>query len=151
MKKTLLIVAALAVFATAAQAQLGTGGTAGRTLIQNGVGDWTATIATGTAVTSTTTIIDCTKQKEVCLQWRQTATTGSGTADNTMVVQASVDRVNWVTAWTPVLAPSGTAGTFTQMQTNISVGAIPYIRVYSITTGANTVALTNYSVKYGMK
>ena len=110
MKKTLLIVAALGVFATAAMAQLGTGGTGARTLIQNGVGDWTSTIATGTAVTSTTTIIDCTKQKEVCLQWRQTATTGSGTADNTMVVQASVDRVNWVTTWTPVLARAGQPG-----------------------------------------
>jgi hypothetical protein len=135
------LVAALLLAATVnLQAQLG----APSTVVQGGVGAWTNSIAANSTYT-TNTLIDCTAKKDVAIQWAAELS-GAGTTANTMVIQSSVDNSNWVTYVSLSMTPAGTTPVI--VQTNLTVGAIPYLRVRSMANAsANTGSITNYTVK----
>jgi hypothetical protein len=152
MKKTLLIIAALAAFGLTATAQIG----APATIITSGTGEAYAAITNNTSCTFTNAIIDCTKGTYVCLQLKAELHT-TGTTANSMTLQGSNDKVNWSSSGTPPFppaiawTPASTTAVITV--TNISVQGMAYLRIRTLANAnANTDShMTNYTVKAWVK
>jgi len=141
--KLLIVGACLALATMAAQAQLGQPSL----IISSGTGAWTNYIAPSTTFT-TNAVVDCTTKKDVFLQWKAELN-GAGTTANTLTIQGSADGSNWFTYGLLPMTPAGT--TAVTVGTNMSVGALPYLRVRSIANAANTGSITNYTVRVFQK
>lgn len=133
-------------FATLAQAQLG----GGAVVVSSGLTSGAyAAVTNNTSAYPTNAIVDCSQQRDVSIQFTS-ALHDAGTTANTVVVQESVDKTNWETLLTFTATPAGT--TPVTVVTNITVGASPFLRVYSIANAnANTGHMTNYTIKAWVK
>jgi hypothetical protein len=144
--KLIAIAAILAAFVAPASAQLGTPATVVRSAVTSGS---YAAITNNTTAYPTNAVVDATGKKDVAVAFTS-ALSGAGTTANTVVLQQSVDRSNWITHTTFTATPAGT--TPVTVITNLAVGALPYLRVYSINNAsANTGYITNYTVKVFVK
>lgn len=104
-----------------------------------------AAITNNTTAYPTNAIVDCSGKKDVCFQF-VSALSDAGTTANTVTTQMSVDKQNWVTHVLWGVTPAGTDSKV--VVTNFAVGALPYLRVYSINNAnANTGYITNYTIR----
>lgn len=143
MKKLLSIVAVIAIAATAFSADVVRfGGANGNpyTVVGGGSGGWTNSIAAAATATNATQVFlpQQTALGQVAVQVNGIGTSSSTTNFTIVTLQQSVDGVNWVALGTVTNLASSTVST-------VTVGAVPYIRVYSI-KNSDAGALTNYSV-----
>jgi hypothetical protein len=140
--KLAIIAAALIIAAVNSQAQLGAPTITVRSASTSGA---YAAVTNNTTAYPTNAIIDCSGRKDVSLAFLSELS-GAGTTANTVVIQQSVDRSNWATHTTFTATPAGTTPVL--VVTNLAVGGIPYLRIYSIANAnANTGYITNYTVK----
>ena len=108
-----------------------------------------AAITNNTTAYPTNAIISAPAGKDVAIQF-VSALSGAGTTANTVTIQESVDRENWMTLMAFTATPAGT--TPVVVVTNLTIGAAPYLRVYSIANAnANTGYITNYTIKANVK
>jgi hypothetical protein len=141
-----LAVAAIALTAFTAQAQLGAPQVVVRSAVSSGA---YAAITNNTIAYPTNAIVEAPTQKDAAIAFTSELS-GAGTTANTVVIQESVDRSNWETILTFTATPAGT--TPVTVVTNLPIGALPYLRVYSIANAnANTGYITNYTVKVRVK
>ena len=90
--------------------------------------------------------IDVSDYREVGLQVTF-ALTGAGTTACTFAFNQSADGTSWCTT-APIslaLTPAGTAAVTTNA--SVRIGALPYIKLHSITAANNSAAMTNIVVK----
>ena len=145
MKKIFFIIAAVVAFVVSASAEIGQP----QKVVTSGSGECWAAITNNTTCTFTNAIIDCTQQKDVCFQWTA-ALSNSGTTANTVTIKESCDKQNWETLTAFTMTPAGT--TPVTVVTNITVGAAPYLLVYSINNAnANTGYITNQTIRVFLK
>jgi hypothetical protein len=108
-----------------------------------------AAITNNTTAYPTNAVIELGRAKDVSIAFTSELS-GAGTTANTVVLQQSVDRSSWITHTTFTVTPAGT--TAATVVTNLSVGGLPFLRVYSIANAnANTGYITNYTVKWSAK
>lgn len=140
------LIGAVAFVAVAASAQLGNPTTV---VISGTTSGAYAAITNNTTAYPTNAIVDCSKGKDVTIAFVG-ALSGAGTTANTVTLQQSVDKSNWQTLTAFTVTPAGTASV--PVVTNLTIGAAPYIRVYSIANAnGNTGFITNYTVKAFVK
>lgn len=148
MKTIKTFIALIAIVATAivASAQLGNP----QVVVTSGTTSGAyAAITNNTTAYPTNAIIDCSGKKDVAIAF-VSSLSGAGTTANTVTIQQSVDRSNWQTLTAFTATPAGT--TAVTVVTNLTVGAVPYLRIYSIANAnANTGFITNYTVKASAK
>lgn len=120
------------------------------TVVESGVTPGAyAAITNNTAAYPTNAIIYASSAKDVAVQWKAELS-GAGTTANTLTIQQSVDGLDWQTVKAIAMTPAGT--TPVTVVTNITVGATPYLRVYSIANASgNTGYVTNYTIKAFVK
>lgn len=152
MKTIKMIVAAaaiLALFALNAEAQSRFRADGANIVVSGSSSGAYAAITNNTSAYPTNAIINAPQGKDVAIQF-VSALSGAGTTANTVTIQESVDRENWMTLMAFTATPAGT--TPVTVVTNLSIGAAPYLRVYSIANAnANTGYITNYTVKVNVK
>jgi Flp pilus assembly protein TadG len=108
-----------------------------------------AAITNNTTAYPTNAVIELGKATSVAIAFNSELS-GAGTTANTVVLQQSVDRSHWITHTSFTVTPAGT--TEATVVTNLSVGGLPFLRVYSIANAnANTGYITNYTVKWSAK
>ncbi len=148
MKKLTMIIGLLLAFTIPALAQIG----AGQYVVVSGTTSGAyAAITNNTTAYPTNAIIDCTRsgQTSVAISWKAELS-DAGTTANTITIQESVDKQNWETLTAFTMTPAGT--TAATVVTNLTVGASPYLRIYSIANAnANTGYMTNYTVRAYVK
>ena len=120
-----------------------------QTIVSSGSGEWFGAITNNTSCSATNAIVDCTRQKDVLLVVKAQLS-GAGTTANTVTVQQSLDRSNWTSLTAFTWTPAG--ATYVVTATNLTINAVPYIRVSSIANHtSNTGYITNYTVKAFVK
>lgn len=138
----ILIVFMVLMAAAAAQAQLGVPQLAVKSGTTSGA---YAAITNNTSAYPTNAIIEVGKYQKCGIQL-VAELSGAGTTANTVTIQQSLDRTNWVTHTAFTITPAGT--TAGSVITNLDVSGIPYLRVYSIANAnANTGYMTNYTIR----
>lgn len=146
MKKLLSIVALVAVAATAFSADVVRfGGANGNpyVIVGSGSGGWTNSIAAGATATNATQVFLPQNLAQGNLAVQVEAIGANDTTTNFAIVtfQKSLDAQSWVALGTVTNLSNTGSGSVT----SLTVGAYPYIRVYSI-KNSDAGALTNYSV-----
>lgn len=107
----------------------------------------TNAIAASGVLTQSAVYVDARVYDEFALQ--STSVLGlAGTAATTYTFQYSVDKVNWGSGFT--WAPAATGATTNTVVTNITVGAVGWIKLFSIANG-NTSTWSNVSLKVAPK
>lgn len=104
------------------------------------------TYAVGTTNLATPLVIGPIRQQNLALSG---TVSSSGAATNILTLQKSVDGVNYDSVNTITATNYTATGAATTTSANISVQGYGFLRVYSITTGGNTI--TNNSLSYGIK
>lgn len=141
MKKTLFLIAAIALFGLAfnqtASAQAYSSVTLG-----------VPSILTASTNLATPLVLGPLKQQNVALS---ATISGTATFTNTYTFQRSVDGVNWDTAAAnSYTLQAVTTGAATTTTTNAIIQGFGYLRLYSVTVvGSGTV--TNNAINYGLK
>lgn len=141
MKKLLITIAALGIFASAVNAQT--------------YATQSLTVTNAVAASSTETlnqIIDCRKQKDVAVQiaFKMSST---GTGNQTFVFDRSVDGSAWnsLAADKTTVVIAATGATLSVTTTNINTYGCGYLRLVSWQNGQAGQYATNTAVKYGIK
>jgi hypothetical protein len=129
MKQLFSIITAVALLATVSQAEQ-----------YNSVqmGAYLTNAATATTVHNTGTV-PCTKENDVAIFWKCTSA-GTNLEPVTLTIMPSCDGSTWDTNFIAKLTLTTTANAATYCSTNITLGAIGYIRVGTIAnTGTNII------------
>ena len=94
--------------------------------------------------------IDVRKQRNVTLMWVFTTAAGASGSNVTMRIDRSVDGSNWSTTDKQQITFSTLSTTAVVATTNLTVDGIGYLRLSTMTNGADQI-LTNSYFYYGLK
>lgn len=141
MKQILAILAAVALCASAAQAQ--------QYAVATAYSSGTNTIATNGTVTNNF-VIAATKVTDIGLAISARAV-GAATGNITATFARSLDGTNWVSTPNITLAVAANGTNPVTAVTNITVGAVGFLRLNTVAYADPTSVLTNVSVTFSRK